>query len=180
MDDMESTIPASAAAKVFNIPELLENILLHLSMRQLFVKQLFVVQRVDWKFQGVITGSEKLRRLMFLAHKLPHKHGVRQTRFNPLLRDGGIPLLACLYFFLHYEGAINPRPSIDAAFHFDVSEQEMRELEASRDSSWRSTRLVAGAEKADIDLLVRAGDSVTSDSSTLETVGQLADWAVEW
>lgn len=62
--------------KVFGLPELCENILFHLGDSQDIlhgiplndpIKQLFVLQRVSRTFKGIIEGSRKLRKLMWLV-----------------------------------------------------------------------------------------------------------------
>ena len=76
------------AAKVFAVPELLENILLNLDL-----KQLFAVQAVNKDFQGVVSGSKDLKRKMFLlANEDPTLEAMHLT-LNPLFQER-LPLIS--------------------------------------------------------------------------------------
>ena len=61
-----------SAYKVLGIPELLEMILLHLSM-----KDIFVALRVNTFFRDVINGSEQLKRAMLLEPGPKHDYSQR-------------------------------------------------------------------------------------------------------
>ncbi|KAK5128429.1 hypothetical protein LTR85_003097 [Meristemomyces frigidus] len=84
---------SAAASAVFAIPELLENILLHLTSfgkpAPWVIKRLFRLRRVNCAFRDVMATSPSLRRTMFLHHG-PDAAGGRggrpkSGRFNPYL-----------------------------------------------------------------------------------------------
>ncbi|CAK4030964.1 Hypothetical predicted protein [Lecanosticta acicola] len=71
-----------AAAKVFAVPELLEDILVKMALQEVHIGEstqqqygpalsLFILQRVNTDFSNTIKGSIKLRRLMFLEFADP-------------------------------------------------------------------------------------------------------------
>lgn len=80
------------AAKVLMIPELLENVLLHLVEQpsKATIKQLFSLQHVDTRFLKTIKSSRKLRRVMLLEgsqQEVPEEDR-RENRFCYELTDG--------------------------------------------------------------------------------------------
>jgi hypothetical protein len=80
-----SAITSPLASEVFAVPELLENILLHLPMLDL----LTVAQRVNKTFLDTITSSVHLRRALFFETRPQtqvEKDGYAAPNLNPLLR----------------------------------------------------------------------------------------------
>lgn len=100
----ESDMPTTETAespqdKVFGLPELCENILLHLNDSKMIlrgvplddpIKQLFVLQRVSRTFKGTIEGSRKLRKLMWLVsvnvtpREMQDSYFLRRLKICPL------------------------------------------------------------------------------------------------
>ena len=76
----------SAAAKVFAVPELLEDILLEVGKSDM--KPLFVLQRVSTTFRDTIDSSPKLRRVMFMEGT--NKERDTEPILNPLCFDESI------------------------------------------------------------------------------------------
>ena len=90
MSVKETEMPTGAAARVFGITELLENILTHLTElgpkdsvgRNAIMRQLFLMQGVNTISRGTIRFSKRLRIAMFL--ETPSKDTVEEAMLNPL------------------------------------------------------------------------------------------------
>ena len=68
-------------SRIFAIPELLENILLHLPERDLLL-----AQRVNRSFRDVITASVHLQRKLFLTADMKSEDGlVTKLKWNPFI-----------------------------------------------------------------------------------------------
>ncbi|KAK5128443.1 hypothetical protein LTR85_003111 [Meristemomyces frigidus] len=167
-DSMDSTAFTPAAAKVFNIPELLENILLHLG-----VKDLFAVQIVNLMISGVMAGSEKLQRAMFLIHgtNLP------ATTSNPLLAEhSGVALSQFdhIGFKIHRQRVSQGWLWLEIHLDSYLGPQSSELTQASKRVSWRRTKLTAGPASGYCSL--RAKRLALWD---LDTLGDVSDWLAD-
>ena len=159
------TVDSVAVLKVFAIPELLEEILLYLPL-----KQLFAVQRVSKVFRDTIAASDPLKRRMFLAYPTTGSTSARpatEDLINPLLRYnfGSAEFYSVSYFiFRWYDYPANKWCFLQTAGSNirDVSRirdrklkhawgwkenyipyESIRQLPADRDESWKKTKLTA-------------------------------------
>lgn len=92
---MASTDGMTAAARVFAVPELLENILTRIVKRNSKgdnpeywhdeVVSLFRLQMVNRKFRNVIARSTELQQSMFLKPAVTETEELQLIPFNPLL-----------------------------------------------------------------------------------------------
>ena len=181
----------TASAKVFAIPALLENILLHLAHKNhidagpdLGMKRLFAVQPVGKTFRAVTTGSPKLQHAMYRPHYAKKDCDPKYNktdRFNPLLcsKDVVGPILSSVWFEFYGDCGlvkICVRKGCEIRRR-DVPAQ--RALVAER-PSWCGTNIMAGSEQVRYGLGGYAGPiTVTGDGERLETLGQLAVWLAE-
>ncbi|EME81510.1 uncharacterized protein MYCFIDRAFT_198204 [Pseudocercospora fijiensis CIRAD86] len=82
-DGYNATILGAAAARTFNVPELLELILLHLP-----ALDLLLAQRVSTQFRDTILSSKQIRQALFLeSESSPRDHNEQVRRLNPLIES---------------------------------------------------------------------------------------------
>lgn len=160
-----STPTGVAASKVFAIPELLDEILLYLPL-----KQLFAIQRVSKAFHDTIGASDRLKRRMFLVHQnttSPLARPLTEDLINPLIRYhfGRGDHWNVSYFIFHWYDYAAERwaylQTANSNIH-DVSRirdrklkhawgwkenyipyESIRRLPPDRDESWKKTKLTA-------------------------------------
>ena len=117
----------TASEEVLSLPELLEFILQNLKY-----KKLFVLQRVNRTFHAIISGSLKLKRIMFLAPVNDQPNGlkeimdkVQQKRFVGVELDGPDLLSGIIHPYL------DPQDASFTAFgawdHFDQVDVKLAE-----------------------------------------------------
>ncbi|KXT07520.1 hypothetical protein AC579_195 [Pseudocercospora musae] len=81
IDAENATFDGAAAARTFNVPELLELILLHMPTRDLLL-----VQRVSAQFRVTVVCSKQVRQALFLESESSSQHHNDQVRrLNPLI-----------------------------------------------------------------------------------------------
>ena len=172
----------NAAAKVFAIPELLEDILLHLDM-----KQLFSLQRVNSSFHGTIKKSSPLRQKMWLDTGVAN--GWTKNAVNPLFldkTDRGVlyPVLfvggECLPVIDPNTGDLFVDITVRVKFDMDMSQAEHTRWPILQQGSWRKTKL----SRCNCSINVRQaidGSSIfqTRPLGTGDTLGDLADMLTE-
>lgn len=145
----------SAASRLFAIPELLEQILLHFCM-----KELFQLQRVSKACVDTIQGSKKLRQVMLLEHssgdvELTHSINPLLEHEIPFLRDVAFQYrpYGTFYGVQFADNSVTLRigshdrkatrygsPAVD----LDSRQQWLRqEVSCSLSCSWRQTKLTS-------------------------------------
>ena len=125
-------IASDAAAKVLDLPELLEEILVDLE-----IQDLFKLQRVNKRFKAVISESKPIQRKMFLLEGPPvdllDNIG---TVTNPLLYLRQLGLEGCVLNVKDIESPQVYTHIMQVFLRYDVTEPQVKE-----DVSWRKTLL---------------------------------------
>ena len=147
----------SAAARVLAIPELLEMILLHLSMPALIdsitatptIQELFAVQRVNATFRNMIQQSMKLRRVMYLDPLRGHEDG--ETGLNPVcIRPDTI--ISPLSLYVHPPTFGPKSPKFYCRARFNINEEHKWEGLLIAERSWRQMKLINDSRPVIVDL----------------------------
>ena len=150
---------------MFSIPELLEEILLYLSL-----KQLFAIQRINKHFHDIIATSDRLKRKMFLIYHtvaLATSRPRTEELINPMLRfhfGRGDSYGASYFIFRWYDFSTNQWNFLQTANSspHEVSRirdrklksawgwkenyipyESIRQLPSERDESWKNMNLTA-------------------------------------
>lgn len=146
-----------AADKVFNLLELLEQILLNLD-----TQELFILQRVNGTFDALINTSKPIRRKMFLlvgpveASSKDIENNIA-TVFNPLIELPQVGLLDCR---IYLEGARPGNKSPLGKICVERIEQKIRKSTrvpvcTVKDASWRKTLLFSSPYAMQCEVNVR-------------------------
>lgn len=163
-----------AAAKVIGVPELLENILLHLGMQQLFV-----VQRVNRTFKEVIRGSRRLQHAMFLLHDDRQRGDNMPNPPNPIL-DGCLPFLG--RFDFKSRDISRDLVCLDFEESRRMTELDLSAYAGAKGQSWRQTKVTAAPAKLTICLNESGGIAgmgrtfYSVGGQRYEDLGEVADW----
>ncbi|KAK3703706.1 hypothetical protein LTR37_014284 [Vermiconidia calcicola] len=159
---------SEAASKKLNLPELLENILIHVD-----IKNLFKLQRVNKTFKATIARSKEIQRKMFLLGD-PSKGRdlLDEGVFNPLLAT--IP--GCQFWY-----ATSQNNLADCKFAVDVEGFEYKRTRArveqgEVDTSWLKTLLLASYRSLHVLVWYRLdlGSTYSLSCSTIDPGATLA------
>lgn len=187
IEDTEDEVEATAAEKVFALPELLETILIQVGGDLAGFKSLFVLQRVSTTFNDMINSSPKVKRIMF-------KQGTNKDTdtvavLNPLFFDTNINRV--FYPAILTDGKATfpttvPDPAshgFKEAVHSSIglkSEaiQSRGDLPTKPKGSWRKLKLCHSSEARGISARNRItgyGDAVRFDLNVHVTMGRYID-----
>ncbi|PPJ52074.1 hypothetical protein CBER1_10037 [Cercospora berteroae] len=153
----------SAAEQVFDIPELLEKILLHVADLDLnppvapkqslifFVTSVISLQRVDQTFRSTILGSKKLRRRQLAAAEKPGmeryfepfflSNSAMQIDVDPAIFGPLLWLEGQINFSLRFRGVERAQDGVlTIAFHILAKDASVAWLSDTKDQSWRQVK----------------------------------------
>ena len=165
---------AIAAATVFGLPELVEQVLLCLDM-----KALFRLQQVNTTFQSVIAKSQALQRKMCLLidESIGIKESIKNIA-NPLLLDQAMEFRKFRFCF---QDPLHHPKSLAAELVVQGTDWAMDTFERMAEGSWRKTRIVRrpyGLSRADLAIEFIVEDEVVVKHFSLgeeATLGELED-----
>lgn len=140
MADLNGPQAATAAATVFNIPELLENVLLHVDPFQLYV-----LQAVNSTFRSVIVNTKPIRKRMHLEQSKPYhqsrdlRHFLRDKRITAITQPFTITWHPACHEDLDVE--LSCKWSQDQESRYRWNRFWRKEMACMQPGSWRGIRI---------------------------------------
>ena len=173
--EQPARMTSTATATVLAIPELLENILLHVNMRRLFT-----LQRINCTSHDVIASSKALRRILSLEYSMPGR-----TEHHPILNTLFVESDEIL-FPVKFTGDGEMQLTFDLCGEWSqffpdelFSSEDLSSWPLTANGSWRATKIFSQPNPFALRLHCQARPELQgftwSDGTTSSRLGDLAD-----